>query len=182
MFSVDNGLHFTTLYIPWDKAGSFDFNLHPICNHCYSIIHRSEGWLRDSYPDNVQCCEQFWKKNYCPVELSTTLFHHNYYICNITYDIVCFYSGLGRDLLMYMCMSNQNDLQDLISYVYPSLLPLSYNWYRHQQSPCTCTQATAGFLLSSSFQPGTSNYFQLREASCFKHLELNIGSFLIQTK
>ena len=67
---------------------------------------------------------------------------------------------------MYICMSNQNDLQDLISY-------LSTLLYYHQ---ATIDTSTNNPLYTSdcrlfAFLPSYS-----------KHLELNVGSFLIQHK
>ena len=86
---------------------------------------------------------------------------------------LCFYSGLGRDLLMYICQT-----KTIFKIWFPMSTLLCYhwatcNWYQHQQSPCTCTQATAGFL---------PNYFQLREASCFKKLRTQYWLFLDTNK
>ena len=100
------------------------------------------------------------KYYYYPVELSTTLLHHNYYM------FLCFYSGLGRDLLMYICMSNQNDLQDLISYMSTLL-----SYHRATIDTSTNNPLYASNCWLFAFLP-----------SCSKHLELNVGSFLIQHK
>ena len=104
----------------------------------------------------------FEQKNYYPVELSTTLLHHNYYICLCS----LFYSGLGRDLLMYTCMSNQNDLQYLISYMSTLLC-----YHRATIDTSTNNPLYTSNCWLFAFLP-----------SCSKHLELNVDSFLIQHK